>query len=86
MTLKDLAAVADTDIMITAFDCDGPAYYLTNYLRGSAGVMSLEIAKITTYGGLYILAHIDISPAVLRILDKESNTYYDKNKTAPGEF
>lgn len=77
MTLKDLHSVANSEIYVTAFDCDGPAYLITNFMRGSRGFMSLEITKLSTYNGLDLLAHIDISPSVLRILDKESNEYYN---------
>lgn len=77
MTLKDLNNVRGCEIYVTAYDCDAPAFLLTDYLRGSGGVMSLEIVKLTTHNGLDLLAHIDISPAVLRILNKESDVYYN---------
>lgn len=78
MTLKDLQTVATGEIYVTAFDCDAPAYLITDYLRGSSGFMSLEIVKLDTYKCLDFLAHIDISPNVLRVLDKESTAYYNR--------
>jgi hypothetical protein len=78
MTLKDLYSVAGGEIYVTAFDCDGPAYLVTDYLRGSSGFMSFEIARLGTYNGLDFLAHIDISPNVLRLLERESNDYYNR--------
>ena len=78
MTLKDLHGVASGEIYVTAFDCDGTAHLITDYMRGSGGFMSLEIVKLSTYNCLDFLAHIDISPSVLRLLDRESNNYYSK--------
>ena len=78
MTLKDLDSVAINEIYVTAFDCDGPAHLVTDYLRGSSGFMSLEVAKLGTYNGLDFLAHINISPNVLRLLERESNDYYNR--------
>lgn len=78
MTLKDLHSIANGNIYVTAHDCDGPAYLITDYLRGSGGFMSLEIACLETYDCLDFLAHIDISPNVLRVLNKESDDYYSK--------
>lgn len=78
MTLKDLQTVAAGEIYVTAYDCDGPAYLVRDYLRGSGGFMSLEIVKLSTHEGLDFLAHIDISPNVLRILNKESENYYNE--------
>ena len=75
MTLKELRAVASGEIYITAYDCDGPAVLLTNYLCGSGGLMSLEIVKLAPYNGLDFCAHIDIPPSVVRALEKESNSY-----------
>lgn len=77
MTLKNLDSIAAGEIYITAYDCDGPAYLVTDYLRGSSGFMSLEIVRLSTYNSLDFLAHIDISPAVLRVLNKESENYYN---------
>ena len=78
MTLKSLDTIAAGEIYVTAYDCDAPAFLVTDYLRGSAGFMSLDIAKLSTYNGLDFLAHIDISPAVLRALNKESESYYNR--------
>lgn len=78
MTLKNLDSIAAGEIYVTAYDCDGPAYLVTDYMRGSSGFMSLEIAKLSTYSGIDFLAHIHISPAVLRVLNKESESYYNK--------
>ena len=78
MTLKDLRAVASGEIYITAYDCDGPAVLLTNYLCGSGGLMSLEIVKLTPHNGLDFCAHIDIPAAVIRVLEKESKDFYDR--------
>lgn len=78
MTIKELRAVASGEIYITAYDCDGPAVLLTNYLCGSGGLMSMEIVKLTPYNGLDFCAHIDIPPAVVRVLEKESNAFYNR--------
>ena len=78
MTLKDLFTIANGEIYVTAYECDGPAYLITNSLRGSRGFMSLEIVQLSRYNGLDFLAHIDISPNVLRVLNKESDEYYSK--------
>ena len=80
MTLKDLHTIANGEIYVTAYDCDGPAYLVTDYLRGSGGFMSLEIVQLSVYECLDFLAHIDISPNVLRILNKESEDYHRPNK------
>lgn len=76
MTLKELNSIAAGEIYVTAYDCDAPAYLITDYLRGSAGFMSIEIAMLTTYDCIDFLAHIDISPAALRVLNKESENHY----------
>lgn len=85
MTLKELQAVAAGEIYVTAYDCDGPTYLVTDYLRGSSGFMSLEIARLGIYDCLDFLAHIDISPSVLRVLSKESESYYSAIKKATDE-
>ena len=79
MTLKDLSAVARCEIYTTAYAADGDEYLITDFLRGSSGFMSLEIAGLHPHkNGLDLVAEINISPGVLRFLDKESKKYYNK--------
>ena len=86
MTLKELHAVSVCSICVTAYDADGPLHPITDYMRGSSGFMSLEITRLHVHpNGVDLVAEIDISPAVLRVLDKESDNYYDTVKKAKEE-
>jgi len=78
MTLADLAAVSTCPIYITALHGSRNDTHaeLTNFLRGSSGVMSLQIVKLGVFSDGSFCAYIDLPNSVISAIDKDSKKAY----------
>ena len=78
MTLSDLAAVSTCPIYITSLHGSHHDTYaeLTNYLRGSSGVMSLQIVKLGAFSNGDLCAYIDLPNSVISAIDNDSKKAY----------
>lgn len=78
MTLSDLAAVSTCPIYITSLYCSRHKTYaeLTNYLRGSSGVMSLKVEKLGAFTVGNLCAYIDLPESVISSIDEDSKQAY----------
>ena len=78
MTLSDLAAVSTCPIYFTSLHGSRNDTYaeLTNYLRGSYGVMSLQIEKLGVFSDGSFCVYIDLPNSVISAIDNDSKKAY----------
>ena len=76
MTLKELTAVSLEPVYIASATDPAALVRLTNYHKGSAGIMSLQIEKLSTYqkDGLCegLLALIDLVPPIIKAIGADA--------------
>lgn len=76
MTLKELAAVSLEPIYFAPVTDPAALVRLTNYHKGSAGIMSLQIEKLSTYqnDGLCegLLALLDLVPSIIKAIGEDT--------------
>lgn len=76
MTLKELVAVSREPVYITSVTDSAALVQLTNYHKGSAGIMSLQIEKLSTYqnNGLCegFVAFVDLAPNIIKAIEADT--------------
>ena len=78
MTLKELCAVSQVPVYLDCHENPDGYVLLTNYLRGSNGVMSLAVEEIRTLMGSRhgsLVACVDISARMIEAIRADAEEY-----------